>query len=199
MVILETNFTDIVREFDNMDQYLQNYEQDILELNEKVQIKDKIIEDLKTQLADSKYNAVNEKINMLQMTIISIAQGKPLPHQFFDDNVLQNVREENNIQNTPTMSPIKTIDKTPSIIPSKKSKLQECHDECIEWAKRDEIYPLHKINSTEAKSHYISCWSNICFKYDLTEKDVPSFINKLESFKDLEDNALDVLSEIPGD
>jgi len=193
---LETNFADIVREFDNMDQYLQNYEQDIVELNEKIEIKDKIIEDLKTQLAESKYNALNEKINMLQMTLISVAQGKKLPHEYFDENIIQNVKEENKIPNEPIMTPGIKLPVSAPIEDSKKIRLQKCHEEILGWIKKDEIYPLHKVNTLEAKSYYISAWDNICFKYDLEEKDRPTFINKLDSYKDLDDNALDFLSKI---
>lgn len=204
---LEADFRDLVREVDNMDQYLQNYETDIENLNAEIIRKNSEITDLKEQLRQIEVKNINQRIDTMHMMLMGIASGKGIPHEYFDDKVLQNVAEVNNIPKQELQNHFVDSDKKVEEVKEeeitesenkepKKVRLQKCHEQILEYLKEEELYPIHKINPTEASSYYRNVWENLYFQYDLQEADLPEFIDFLEYYKDKPDEYLDVLAQI---
>jgi hypothetical protein len=199
---IEGDFRDLVREFDNMSGYLEGYENDIRELEAELSAKDLEIKRLNEDQVQSKFANHQQQLDNMRMMMISMASGKVLPQEHFDSEILNNSQkllDEQVSKSSPIVENKSEhhIEDIKSEVPkSRKDKLQKVHEEVLDFAKRDELYPLHKINLIEALGHYRNAWELICFKHGLEEKDLPKFIHSLDLYKDKPNDYLDILAEI---
>lgn len=182
---LQFNIHQIVQHIDDISEALEQKELYIEQLESDLMGAQKEIMALKDEMKTSQLNNMQRQLDQMAQFLM---KGGQMPETYFDERLNENVAKVHGLE-------LKKLPPEP-IKEDKSEKIQNAHEEVIDYLKTSELIPLHKINPDSAKLNYKVIWENIAPRYDLSNKDMPWFIDKLEEFYDMPDEYLDVVSEV---
>jgi DNA repair exonuclease SbcCD ATPase subunit len=187
--MIKENLTDRFEELIKIIDILQESNK---EYHDELELKESELSEANSRIKELIEERTNDRFENLQTQITNLTtllvNGKSIqkPEQEKDS-------PSKYFQELPTPVSSDIIEpETPTTNPDR----QKAHSDVLEMMKGEGLYPLHKSDFIEAKEKYLALWEFTHASYpSLKYEDYPRSIDRLDEYKDYDDDYLDVVRD----